>query len=97
MPLHTHVTDELIRRVKSEFMEMPGLRLTVLQAKRLWALSHDDCECVLQALVEHRFLILGTDGKFGRLSDPMGAVPAPRPAKAGLDGSPGIRRIQQTG
>lgn len=96
MPLDSYRADDLIRRVKSEFIEMPGLRLTLMQAKRLWALPHEDCERVLYALVENRFLILGTDGKFGRLSEETGAFPSGRPAKAGLEPHPDIRRFRRT-
>jgi len=28
--------DALLRRVAGEFLEMPGMRLTIAQAKRLW-------------------------------------------------------------
>ena len=43
---------ELVQRVRGEFMEMPGLRLNLLQAQRLWALDPLRCETVLEALVE---------------------------------------------
>jgi len=33
-------------------MEMPGLRLNLPQAQRLWALDPLRCEAVLEALVE---------------------------------------------
>jgi hypothetical protein len=45
-------TRELLRRVRGEFMEMPGLRLNLPQAQRLWALVARRCEAVLKALVE---------------------------------------------
>jgi hypothetical protein len=34
------VLDELLLRVQAEFLEMPGLRVTRAQARRLWALDH---------------------------------------------------------
>src|SRR5947209_3850150 len=33
------VMNELVGRIRSEFLEMPGLRLTVTQASRLWGLD----------------------------------------------------------
>jgi hypothetical protein len=42
---HIHV------RVTMEFMEMPGLRLTIRQAARLFNLDAASCERVLGALV----------------------------------------------
>ena len=46
----------LINRVRSEFIEMPGLRLRIDQAQRLWNLDRAMCETVLRSLVEAKFL-----------------------------------------
>ena len=43
-------------RIKAEFMEMPGLELTLPQAVRLWGLGPDDCRGVIDALVDTGFL-----------------------------------------
>ena len=43
-------------RVRSEFIEMPGLRLTVRQAARLWGLDPPACENVIDVLVRAAFL-----------------------------------------
>ena len=40
-------TDEVIRRVQGEFLEMPGLRLTEPQARRLWGLDAASCSDLL--------------------------------------------------
>jgi Fic family protein len=56
----------LIERIKAEYMEMPGLRLTTAQAARLWNLSVRTSERVLAALVERRFLIRDTRGAYRR-------------------------------
>jgi hypothetical protein len=45
-----------VRRVREEFREMPGLRLTPAQATRLWGLEQDTCRAVLDALVSAAFL-----------------------------------------
>jgi len=47
----------LARRVRAEFMEMPGLRLNLPQAQRLWGLDAPRCEAVLDALVERGVLL----------------------------------------
>jgi len=47
-------------------MEMPGLRLTVEQARRLWRLDNTVCDAVLSALVDAHFLAITPDGKFVR-------------------------------
>ena len=46
----------LVDRVRSEFIEMPGLELTMPQAMRLWNLDGDNCGSVIAALVNVGFL-----------------------------------------
>lgn len=58
----------ILRRIRSEYMEMPGLRLTVTQAQLLWGLDRAACETVLSALVDVEFLIRNRDGAFVRRS-----------------------------
>jgi hypothetical protein len=43
-------------RIRSEFMEMPGLRLTMPQASRLWGLDRHACEAVVDVLIRNAFL-----------------------------------------
>jgi hypothetical protein len=50
-----------IHRVQSDFIEMPGLRLTLPQAARLWAYDVRFCRAVLSSLVETRFLVWSRD------------------------------------
>ena len=52
-PVDDHV---LHVRVRAEFMEMPGLKLTIPQAARLFALDARRCEQVLDRLVVHGVL-----------------------------------------
>ena len=52
-PMEVHA---VANRVRNEFMEMPGLRLTVGQAARLWGLELPACEKVIDALVGAAFL-----------------------------------------
>jgi Fic family protein len=53
-------------RIRGEYLEMPGLRLTVPQALRLWGLPQDVCEYALARLVEEGFLRRTADGAFVR-------------------------------
>ena len=48
--------DRLIERIRSEFLEMPDLRLTPAQAARLWGVDEDSCQDVIAALVRSAFL-----------------------------------------
>ena len=43
-------------RIRGEFTEMPGLRLTVAQAQRLFGLDDATCQQVIDALVSAAFL-----------------------------------------
>ena len=47
---------ELHARIRAEYEEMPGLRLTVGQAARLFATDSVRCARVLDSLVRTRFL-----------------------------------------
>ena len=58
----------LLERVRSEFLEMPGLRLTSNQAARLWALDRTTSERVLDGLVDAGFLGRSRDGAYLRAS-----------------------------
>jgi len=53
--------DEAVRRVRADFLEMPGLKLTLPQAARLWAFDAVFCREVLAALVEAHFLVRSRD------------------------------------
>ena len=66
-PEPDRTTAEVLRRVKGEFLEMPGLRLTEPQARRLWGLDRDSCSALLGALVESNFLFRTRDGAFMRV------------------------------
>ena len=46
----------IVDRVRADFVEMPGLELTLPQAVRLWNLGMDDCRLVLDALADAGFL-----------------------------------------
>lgn len=69
----------LLARIRGEFREMPGLRLTVSQACRLWQLEAHVCEQAIAELVQEGFLHRTSDGKYLTLR----AVEL-RPAKAAL-------------
>jgi hypothetical protein len=72
--------DEVLRRVQGEFLEMPGLRLTTPQARRLWGLDAASCDALLGALVDAKFLFQTRDGAFMRVehATPLKASLRPR-------------------
>ena len=63
----SHPAHDVFRRVQCEFLEMPGLRLTERQARRLWGLGAHDCASVLRALIDAGFLFRTRDGSFMRI------------------------------
>jgi hypothetical protein len=72
--------DPLIERLKAEFLEMPGLKLTEAQAKRLWSLDATLCSGLLEKLVSTNFLFKTRDGAFMRIerAAPLRLSPATR-------------------
>ena len=67
-----------IDRLRSEFQEMPGLRLTAVQVQRFCGVDEAMCQGVLDALVDVRFLRVNTDGTYSRVSDGTWRVHAQR-------------------
>lgn len=56
--------DSLLTRVRGEYLEMPGLRLTLAQACRLWHMDVAICIAVLEDLILERFLHRTHDGLY---------------------------------
>ena len=74
---------QLLRRIKAEYIEMPGLRLTVAQAGRLWGLDGSACADLLDRLITERFLQRRPYGTDARLSEGLPTHPALRMIKTG--------------
>ena len=83
-----------MRRVKGEYLEMPGLQLTYEQAQRLWGLDGDTCRDILDTLVRRNFLVRGPDARYRRLFD--GAWPRAPHATARV-GHPAARMHRKAG
>jgi hypothetical protein len=66
MTVQPQPLDGILGRIQGEYIEMPGLRLTVAQAQRLWGLDRAACDAVLGALVDAKFLIRSRDGLYVR-------------------------------
>lgn len=71
--------DALLSRIRGEYLEMPGMRLTLQQAQRLCGIEPTVCRRVLDTLVAERFL-RESDGKYVRVTN--GEVARRRSAKA---------------
>jgi hypothetical protein len=57
---------EAMERVEAEYREMPGLRLTLAQAARLWGMDLSTCERVLASLIERRVLKQASNSTYVR-------------------------------
>jgi hypothetical protein len=60
------VDPDVLRRVRAEYDEMPGLHLTEKQAARLWGCDEVSCQAVLAELESRGFLIRARSGGFVR-------------------------------
>lgn len=61
---HTLLPEQLLARVRGEYAEMPGLRVTPAQACRLWQLDLATCEELFAQLVREGFLFRTDSGFF---------------------------------
>ena len=74
--------DHVIERVRAEYLEMPGLRLTAEQVQRLCGIERTSCQMVLDTLVNANFLCVKPDGHYARLAEDH--FSRPRHVKANL-------------
>ena len=56
--------DDVARRIRAEYREMPGLNLTARQAARLWSLDQATSESLLDSLTETGFLYRAESGTY---------------------------------
>jgi hypothetical protein len=74
------LNENVLARVRAEYLEMPGMRLTARQVQRLCGIELVTCTSVLDALVARKFLCLNPDGTYARSADRT--TPGPRRAQA---------------
>jgi len=72
------MVDDFRERVRAEYLEMPGLHLTVDQVQRLCGIERPVCTKVLDGLVEEHFLCVKPNGAYARAWDGY----RPQPARA---------------
>ena len=56
----------LVKHVRAEYREMPGLRLTFEQIRRLWMLDRATCDALVSRLTEARILVRTAGGHYVR-------------------------------
>ena len=67
---------DVLKRIQMEYVEMPDLKLTLQQARRLWNLDSLVCEAAMDALVAVKFLRQTPDGKYLRRAASVSPTPA---------------------
>jgi len=60
------MTTDVVQRIQAEFMEMPGLKLTLPQAARLFGMDTCESRRALSELIEGGFLRLNRNGVYVR-------------------------------
>ena len=66
----------MLERIRAEYLEMPGLRLTPGQVQRLCGVDRELCQSILDALVDAKFLDVRPDGAYARMTDGQASRPA---------------------
>jgi hypothetical protein len=77
--------DALLRRVRGEYREMPGMRLTIEQAMRLWSIDRQACATAFNSLVASHYLEIDDSGRFGRAGETPSNSARLRPAGGGRE------------
>ncbi|HMF97757.1 MAG TPA: hypothetical protein VKE96_25835 [Vicinamibacterales bacterium] len=70
--METLSTHAACLRIRTEYIEMPDLKLTRAQVRRLCGLRQDVCDAAMRSLVHAGFLWETADGSFRRrVSEPF--------------------------
>jgi hypothetical protein len=64
----------LIERIRSEYLALPGLKLSEAQARRLWPATDDALHAAIAALIDEGFLRYLPSGTYVAVPRPHGAV-----------------------
>ena len=72
----------MLQRIRGEFREMPGLKLTIAQAARLWHLDQASSRVFLDALVVDGVLRRKADGVYLVATDTVQNCEGVRPLHA---------------
>ena len=80
---------DVLTRLRAEYLEMPGMRLRPEQVRRLCGIDPTVCQTVLDALVETKFLCVTADRLYARSTD--GELRRPRSTTA----DPGTGQVRE--
>jgi hypothetical protein len=85
---------DVLARLRAEYLETPGLRLTAAQVQGLCDIEPTLCRSVLDALVKAKFLCVAPDGRYRRPTEE--AAPRARVVKTRSKVDRGTRRRRNT-
>jgi len=74
------IDSDIARRIRAEYLEMPGMSLKAEQVQRLCGVERTVCKEMLDALVEANFLYVKPDGGYARVTD--GVIVSSRPLES---------------
>ncbi len=63
------IIQQMVTRIRAEYLDMPGLHLTAPQVQRLCGIELQICQAALDSLVGAQFLQLSADGRYTRLTN----------------------------
>jgi len=65
--MSTFSYQQVLERIRAEYLEMPDMRLKLEQVQRLCGIEQSICQMALDSLVEANFLCAKSDGSYARL------------------------------
>ncbi|HET9831081.1 MAG TPA: hypothetical protein VFP91_05215 [Vicinamibacterales bacterium] len=66
MAMHTSPQQQVVNRIRAEFVEMPDLKLTIEEIQRLCDVNRSLCEAAIESLVQAQFLYETSDRRYTR-------------------------------
>jgi hypothetical protein len=88
---------DAIQRVRAEYLEMPGLRLTADQVHRLCGVEQTMCQLALDSLVASKFLRVTSDGRYARVTERYSFAAQPGDGLVGQPDNPAPQLVQPDG
>jgi hypothetical protein len=63
------IARQMLERIRAEYLEMPGMRLTAEQVQRLCGVDASVCQVVMDTLVATKFLCVNPDSTYVRKTE----------------------------
>lgn len=73
--------EPVLRRAYDHYLDMPGLKLTCAQARRLWGLDEQTCATVITQLIERHLIEPDGEGHYRQTLEGAAAAPKLRMAR----------------